>query len=79
MAASRDRATDDGRYGRSNGDRASFMMDMPDLMNGPQSTDDENEAGGWRGVNAPAGGRMPPPTRSVGQRGGTLRAGVDPD
>lgn len=75
----RDAQVDDGRYGPSISDRASFMMDMPDLMNGPQSTDDENEAGGWRGVNAPTGGRMPPPTRSVGSRGGTLASGVDPD
>jgi len=62
-----------------NRNRADFMFDMPDLINGPQSTDDENESGGWRGVNSPAGVRMPPPTRSVGSRGGKLAGGVDPD
>ena len=71
--STRDRATDDGRYTVANGDRESFMMDMPDLMNGPQSTETENEAGGWRGVNAPTGGNMPPPTRPVGSRGGIPR------
>lgn len=69
----RDAQVDSGRFGSDVGDRASFMMDMPDLMNGPQSTETENEAGGWRGVNAPAGGQMPPATRPVGSRGGIPR------
>lgn len=65
--ADRDRATDTGRSGPSNGSRADFMMEMPGLME-PTTTAAENAAGGWNGVNAPEGG-MAVPTRTVGSRG----------
>lgn len=43
------------------------MLDMPWLMS-ETTTEDENDAGGWNGVNAPVGGK-PPSTRTVGSRG----------
>lgn len=63
----RDQQTDSGRFGPSVGSRESFMLDMPWLMS-ETTTEDENDAGGWNGVNAPVGGK-PPSTRTVGSRG----------